>query len=145
MAVQRGRKSAAALAVISPMEDWRPSAPDDLTDFQRSLWERLVASEPNDFFKGAGRQALLKDFCRHVEAADQLAKLIDAFRPEWLATDEGLDRYGKLLGLRERETRTINSAATKLRLTNQARYTPVGAARASAHVRTGPAPWEMRR
>jgi hypothetical protein len=139
---QRGRKSAASLAVVSPIVDWRPEAPSDLTDFQRALWGRVVASEPGDFFKGAGRQALLKSFCRHVESADVLAKLIDGFEHQWLGSDEGLARYGALLRLREVETRAINSVATKLRLTNQARYTPVGAARAANDLADGPKPWE---
>jgi hypothetical protein len=139
---QRGRKSAASLAVVAPITDWRPEAPPELTEFQQDLWERVVRSEPNDFFKGAARQALLKSFCRHAEAADILAAQIDGFQPAWLVSDEGLARYGALLKLRELESRALNAVATKLRLTNQARYTPIGAARAAADARSGRAPWE---
>ena len=40
-------------------------------------------------------------------------------------------QYDKLLSMRDRETKAMGSLATKLRLTNQARYTPQAAATAS--------------
>jgi hypothetical protein len=125
------RKSAAALSVVAGTIDGRPPPPSDLTEFQRDVWQRTVASEATTFFRTAALQALLKEYCRHVEAADVLAKQIDGYRPEWLQEDGGLERYGELLKLRDRETKALADKATKLRLTNQSRYTPQAASTAS--------------
>jgi hypothetical protein len=100
----------ASLSVVAATIDSRPPAPGDLTPFQSDVWGRVVASEAGSFFRTAALQALLKEFCRHVEAADILARSIDAFEPSWLATDGGLARYGTLLKLRDRESKQGNEA-----------------------------------
>jgi hypothetical protein len=138
----RGPKSAAALSVVAGTIDGRPQPPKDLTEEQRDIWRRVVASENSGFFNTAALQLLLREFCRHVDTALVLTRLIESYEPEWLATDEGLDRYGKLLQLRERETKALTDKATRLRLTNQSRYTPQAAATASKNVPTAK-PWEM--
>lgn len=137
----RGRKSTAALSVIVGSIDGRPRPPSDLTEFQRGIWERTVANEASPIFGTAALQQLLKEYCRHCEAAHRLAGMIDSFAPEWAADDEGLKRLDKLLGMRDRETKAIGDKATKLRLTNQARYTPQAAATASRKVQERK-PWE---
>lgn len=139
----RGRKSAAALSVVVGSIDGRPRPPSDLTEFQREVWERTVANEAASFFNTAALQQLLKEYCRHCEAADTLAKQIEAFDPAWLADEDGLKRYDKLLGMRDRETKAIGDKATKLRLTNQARYTPQAAATASKKGGGERKPWEV--
>lgn len=125
----RGRQSAAALSVVIGSIDGRPRPPSDLTKFQREVWERTVANEATTFFSTAALQQMLKEYCRHCESADKLAKMIEACE----AAEEGFDLkdYDKLLGMRDRETKAIGDKATKLRLTNQARYTPQAAATAS--------------
>jgi hypothetical protein len=139
----RGRKSAAALSVVAGTIDGRPQAPSDLTEFQRDVWQRTVASEAATFFKTAALQAILKQYCRHVETADVLTRQIDKFQPEWLSDSEGLATYGELLKLRERETRAVATLATKLRLTNQARYVPQAAATAAKSASAPKKPWEI--
>jgi hypothetical protein len=131
--------------VVAGGIDERPQPPSDLTEFQREVWRRTVASEVATFFRTAALQALLKEYCRHVEAADVLARQINAFQPEWLAEGEALGRYGELLKLRDRETKAIGDKATKLRLTNQSRYTPQAAATASKDAGDRPKPWEFGR
>jgi hypothetical protein len=133
----RGPKSAAALSVVTPVAfDGRPPPPNDLTEAQQEMWRRVVAAENAGFFNTAALQLLLKEFVRHTDTAQVLTGLIDSFDPAWLATDEGLARYGELLKLRDRETKALGDKATKLRLTNQSRYTPQAAATASKNTKS---------
>ena len=136
------RKSAAALSVVAGSIDGRPAAPKDLTPFQREVWERTVGGEAASFFRTPALQQLLKEYCRHVEASDKLAKLIDAYGEDDLRDEEKLPKYAWLLEKRDRETKAMADKATKLRLTNQSRYTPQAAATASKNA-TPRKPWEL--
>lgn len=127
----RGRQSAAALSVVIGSIDGRPRPPSDLTKFQREVWERTVANEAATFFNTAALQQMLKEYCRHCESADKLAKMIEQVEGIQSFDEETIKAYDKLLGMRDRETKAIGDKATKLRLTNQARYTPQAASTAS--------------
>jgi hypothetical protein len=126
---QRGRKSAAALSIVAGAIDGRPKPPSDLTEFQAEVWERTVANEAADVFRTAALQQLLKEYCRHVEMADWLEKSIQGAKAP--GSDCTLDDLVKLVRLRDCETKALADKATKLRLTNQSRYTPQAAATAS--------------
>lgn len=139
----RGRKSAASLSVVVGSIDGRPQPPADLTKFQSELWQRTVAGEPLDQFRTATLQQLLKEYVRHCETAHILAEEIKATNPAWLRDEDGLKRYDKLLLMRDRETKAIGDKATKLRLTNQSRYTPQAAATAAKNAAGPRKPWEM--
>jgi hypothetical protein len=139
---QRGRKSSAALSVVAGTDiDGRPRAPADLTEMQREVWERTVSNESADVFKTAALQQLLKEYCRHVETAHRLSLQVDR------ATDEGcneplsMNELDALLRMRDRETKALADKATKLRLTNQSRFTP-GAAGTAAKSATPKKPWQ---
>jgi len=138
----RGRKSAASLSVVAGTIDGRPQPPEDMTDFQREVWRRTVASEASTFFKTAALQQLLKEYCRHVEAAHNLALLIDKYGLSELTSDENLAKYEWLLKTRDRETKAVADKATKLRLTNQSRYTTQAAATATKNAGGPRKPWE---
>ena len=139
----RGRKSAAALSVVAGAIDSRPAPPAELTPFQVQLWNATVAGEPLDQFRTKALQQLLIEYVRHVEAAQILADEIEATKPAWLRTEDGLKRYDKLLQMRDRETKALADKATKLRLTNQSRYTPQAAATAAKHAGGRAKPWEV--
>lgn len=128
---ERGRRSAASLSVVAGSIDGRPSAPDDLTKEQRDIWDRVVANEAADVFKTAALQQLLKDYCRHTATALKLARMVEAMEALLEMSPDDLSDYDKLLKMRDRETKAIADKATKLRLTNQSRYTPQAAATAS--------------
>ena len=136
-----GRRSAASLSVVAGTIAGRPKAPPDLTEFQAEVWDRTVANEPADQFKTAALQQLLKEYCRHVETADRLSKQVDR------ATDVGsnleLSEIDTLLRMRDRETKALADKATKLRLTNQSRYTPQAAGTAAKKAATERKPWQM--
>jgi hypothetical protein len=140
---QRGRASTAALSVVAGTDiDGRPKAPSDLTAYQTEVWERTVANEGADTFKTAALQQLLKEYCRHVSSAALLTEKIDSFDSQWLDTDEGLERYTKLVRTRDCETKALADKATKLRLTNQSRYTPGAAGTASKSIGSEKKPWQ---
>ena len=137
---QRGRKSTAALSVVVSNIDGRPKAPADLTSDQAEVWERVVQGEPADQFRTAALQQLLKEFCRHTDTAHRLSEQVDrAMEGTYLSMSE-LDT---LLRMRDRETKALADKATKLRLTNQARYTPQAAATAAKKAGGETKPWQM--
>src|SRR5690606_15281507 len=119
---QRGRKSAAALSVVSQLPGQRrPEPPDELTDEEAADWRDVVNRLPPDWFP-AETHGLLVQYCRHVVKARVIAGLIQEFDISWASTDEGLARYDKLTQMAEREGRALSSLATRMRLTQQSRY-----------------------
>ena len=137
----RGPKSAAALAVVSPITDARPAPPEDLPEAQAVQWRRIVDRMPHDWFPSE-TQPLLVALCRHITLARELAAMISEFRREWITADGGLERLDRLAKMLDREHRAMASLAVKLRLTNQSRYTPGRAATEAGKRLTGRAPWE---
>jgi adenylate cyclase len=136
---QRGRTSGAALSIVAGTEiDGRPKAASDLTEFQVDVWTRTVANEAADTFKTAALQQLLKEYCRHVETAHCLTQQIDR---AMIATNMSLQELDTLLRMRDRETKALADKATKLRLTNQSRYTP-GAAGTASKKASDKKPWQ---
>ena len=138
------RPSAASLSIV-PKIDGRPGAPTDLTEAQAEVWDRTVGNESADTFKTAALQQLLKEYCRHVASAHRLAGMIEAMEAQPAMSADDLSDYDKLLRMRNNETRAIGDKATKLRLTNQARYTPAAAATASRSAGQEIKPWQMRK
>lgn len=138
---QRGKASGASLSVVVSNIDGRPRAPADLTEFQADVWDRTVANESADTFKTAALQQLLRDYCCHVETAHALTQQINrAIGP---GSNMSIDDLTKLVRLRDCETKASADKATKLRLTNQARYTPQAAATAAKNTATTSKPWQM--
>ena len=137
----RGRKSVAALSIVAAGLDRRPPAPAELSAAQKVVWDRTVSDEAMEVFKTAALQQLLKDYCRHVATADFLSRQIDAVGVKCLREWDELRRLNRLLSMRDRETKAIADKATKLRLTNQSRYTP-RAASTVAQSAGIPRPWE---
>jgi hypothetical protein len=121
----------------------RQEPPEDLLDAEATIWRETVASEPTDFFNTAALRALLTDYCRHRAAADKVTQIINMFETDWLKNSEGAKRYHGLLRMRDMESRGAADKATKLRLTNQARYTPQAASTASRGTLKSKKPWEL--
>ena len=137
---QRGRRSAADLAVIRGEFGKRPEPPPDLAAAEATIWKAVVSSEPADFFATAATRDMLKAYCRHVATADRLTAVINEFETGWLKRADGVERFDDLTRMRDREARAALMTAVRLRLTNQSRYTAGRAGTAAAHV--GPRPWE---
>ena len=122
------RKSAAALATITPITDSRPPPPLELTEEQQTEWQAIVGRLPSGWF-ARETHGLLVAYLRHWSTHRFLSKQVEAFNSAWFAEDGGFERYSSWLGLRAREGKAMGDLATKLRLTNQSRYMPSTAAR----------------
>jgi hypothetical protein len=73
---------------------------------------------PADWFPRE-THGLLAQYCRHVTTARRLARLVEQLEA---AEDLNLRDYNRLLVAQERETRCIASLATRMRISQQARY-----------------------
>ena len=143
---QRGRKSAASLAVAAQAASvvstarLMPSA--HLSAAEQTVWGRLLGDHPASAFTEMHRD-LLDLYCQHVTQAQVLADEIQAFDRAWLADDDGLKRYDRLLAMREREVRSASSLATRLRITRQATADPKTVGRANSSLGRSRKPWEL--
>lgn len=143
---KRGRASADDIAtgvVINGQFGLRPEPPAELDAAQAEVWRITVASEALEFFATAALRALLKDYCRHRVEVERISLILNSFQLDWIKNAEGAKRYSDLLRMRERETRSAYMVATKLRITNQARYTTLSAGTASRNTLRGTKPWEL--
>lgn len=144
--VQRGRKSAASQAVsnlVSPLaSEKRLSPPVHITDGERVVWLEVVSDQPAGAFS-ATHAPLLASYCRHVVREQILAVEIEVFDRSWLARDDGLKRYDRLLAMAERESRAASSLATRLRITRQAVEHPTTVGRTLANQSKARKPWEL--
>lgn len=140
---QRGRKSAASLAVAMPVTvAQRLPAPAHLSDAERTIWLETVNDQPADAFSQT-HAPLLELYCRHIVQARVLADELANFDRAWLADDDGLKRYDRLLAMNEREGRAASSLATRLRITRQAVEHPTTVGRALGRQSKTRKPWEL--
>ncbi len=119
----RGKKSAAALAVVQPAgitSILRPVAPDELSSEEAHEWRPIVNRMPADWFPRE-TWPLLVQYCRHIVTARHVAQMIDNF----LADDkenQTVGIYNKLLNMQSREGRDMSSLATRMRISQHAQY-----------------------
>jgi hypothetical protein len=116
------RKSASALAVApiaGPLEVKRLAPPAHISEAERGIWLEVVSDQPADAFTPT-HSPLLELYCRHIVQARILADELANFDRAWMADDDGLKRYDRLLAMAEREGRAASSLATRLRITRQA-------------------------
>lgn len=142
----RGRKSAASLATVATIAPIsavrRLDAPLHLTDAERGVWLEVVNDQPAEAFS-ATHAPLLEFYCRHIVQARILADELGNFDRAWMADDDGLKRYDRLLAMSERESRAASSLATRLRITRQAVEHPVTVGRSVAAQSKRKKPWEL--
>jgi hypothetical protein len=134
----RGKKSSAALAVVTALPGQRPAPPDELTQDQADVWKMVVATKPVDWFT-PDTHKLLISYCKHATTARVLDEQIDNFDPAWLTEPEGLLRYKELTGIREKQTRALTALSRSMRLTHQSVYRPE---KANAKTAVTKKPWE---
>lgn len=149
---QNGRKSAAQRSVENivklkvfdgggaPQE--RAAPPSDLTPRQAEIWQAIVRDEPVDFFSTNATQMMLKALVQAVESLEIVQATINMFEPSWLKSGNGAKRYHEYIKSRSLCMADVAKYTTKLRLTNQARYTPKAAGTASNNTLKGNKPWE---
>lgn len=140
---QRGRKSAASIAVMAAptLSDSRLPAPLHMSDAEQAVWVDVVNDQPANAFSPT-HGPLLEMYCRHVVQSRIIADEILNFDRSWLADDDGLKRYDRLLAMAEREGRAASSLATRLRITRQA-IDQQTVARSIINAPKAKKPWEI--
>jgi len=133
----RGRPSRAELSVVAfeEAEARRPGPPADLAADPAKVWRDIVESVPADWVTPANAP-LMASYVRHVVAGRRIARLIEV---EEASDAFNLTNYARLLGLQERESRTLATLATKLRLARSSVDDRRTAPKAPSH----PKPWEF--
>jgi hypothetical protein len=127
------RKSVDALSIVPRLPADRVAPPPGLSRKERELWRRIVDSKPAEWFD-SGSAPLLREYVRSVAVCDALAGMV-AGAMKGPAAD-----LKAALDLRDKEARRLASLATKLRLTQQSRYTPLSASTANRKA-SGARPW----
>lgn len=115
------KPSAASLSVVPVAAVSRMAPPEGLSPEEASLWQLVVDSKPADWF-GEDSAPLLKEYVR----AACLCDLLDVQIKAALAGGDSGEVKG-FLNMRDKESKRVTSIATKLRLTQQSRYTPQAA------------------
>src|SRR5438132_995718 len=112
----------------------------------RTPWRTCAASAVSMTSRSKRKRMVLARTaasCLSVAAGRVVAAQIKGMDPACRADQEHLQRYDKLLAMRERESRAINTLARGMRLTQQSRYDAAKADRAAKSA-TGPSkPWEF--
>ncbi|HUX23214.1 MAG TPA: hypothetical protein VMV87_01230 [Burkholderiales bacterium] len=131
------RKSTASLSVVQVGVRVRLPAPADLTPEQAALWTAAVESKPIDWF-AEDSSPLLKEYVRACCMTDWMETQVQA---AMVGADGAA--LGSFMKLRDMESKRVASMATKLRLTQQSRYTPAAAATADKKAGSGGKPWQF--
>jgi hypothetical protein len=112
-----------------------PEPPPELSEIEAGIWREIAAKMPAGWFT-ADNAPLLKELCRHIRHADELAADLEVVRD---ALARAVDRktvdpvlIEQFLELQKAriaimrahgyQSERIGNLATKLRLTNQSRY-----------------------
>lgn len=131
------------MAQVTPISsESRLNPPLHLTDAEREVWLQVVNDQPASAFTPT-HIPLLEQYCRHVVQARVIADEIGAFDRSWMADDDGLKRYDRLLAMQEREGRAASSLATRLRITRQAVEHPSTVGRSQAKQSRARKPWQL--
>jgi hypothetical protein len=139
---QRGRKSSDALLMadatapaIQPVG--RPDAPYDLNDEQAEEWWAIVNRMPENWFPRE-THGMLSQLCRHIVRGRKISQMADEM--EKLKGTDAFDFevYRQLLAEEEKQTRTIASLCTRMRITQQSTYDPK-----QKKAVQGPRPWDL--
>lgn len=133
----RGRKSAASLTVVPAGLPSRMEPPEYLSETQKAIWRAVVATKPVEWFS-ADNAPLLVEYVRAVDMGNLLELQIAA-----TMAGQGDISMKDLLKMRDTESRRAMSLATKMRLTQQSRYTEKSAATADRNSGNGGKPWQF--
>jgi hypothetical protein len=121
---QRGKKSAASLAVVKQggiTAVVRPEPSDSLTNEQAHEWRSVVNRMPADWFPRE-THGMLEAYCRHVVSSRRVADLIESLLTGDLESVDWVGDYDRLLRMQEREGRGMSALATRMRMSQQGQY-----------------------
>jgi hypothetical protein len=126
----------------------RPPPPAGLDERERTIWRQISARLPQDW----SSQPLMKELCRHIRNADDLADELGRARDainELRKTPEpptkllaaAMREYRVLLRAHGAQSQAISALSTRLRLTPQSRYQPSTAQTRATETPEGIRPW----
>jgi hypothetical protein len=123
----------------------RAPPPTDLTPTQRKIWREIVSAVDRDWFNDV--TPLLTELCAHIDFAASMRAGIEQVRARLVGLPLGSKeeramsrQLASLLRQHGKQSASIASLSTKLRLTPQSRQSARRADQIRA--RTGPRPWE---
>jgi hypothetical protein len=127
------------------IQSQRQRPPADLSPTQQKIWRELVASVDRDWF--GDTRPMLAELCAHIDYGAMLREGIEQVRAKLAELELGSKEHKslsrqlrQLLRLHGKQSSSIASLSTKLRLTPQARQS---ARRADQmRRRTATRPWE---
>lgn len=134
------RASKESLSVLTSLPGQRLAPPARLSAEAAAVWREIVAGKPHDWFT-TDTAHLLEALCGATVAHRAIAAQIALYTPAKLGKPEGAKAFDLLTKLADRQVRLMATVCTKLRLTNQSRYTPSAAATATKKAR-GARPWD---
>jgi hypothetical protein len=149
--MKRGRKNPADVEAAKPeltviQGDFgkrRPDPPNGLTPRQTEIWRSIVDDEPLDYFSTQATQDMLKDYCVVRDKLEEITVVLNEFPMDaGLKNVKGIRHYLNLQKSFDYNMRAAVTLSTKLRLTNQSRYTALSAATASQNTLKGIKPWD---
>jgi hypothetical protein len=132
------KKSSASLSIVTPGVATVLAPPKSLTVRQNELWKEIVLSKPESWFDRL-TAPLLSGYVKAIASHEFLASRSDAI--EATVADGDLKTLNGIHAMIERQARLIQTFATKLRLTQQSRYTAATAAVVSRRA-SGTRPWD---
>lgn len=160
---KKGRWSAEDQRAVAPEARLPPpEPPPELEPIEADIWRSITVKLPGDWF-APETVPMLKELCRHIRHADDLARDLAAARagiaslqgedvtkgiPYTLAErlmmmGEASKTMERLLRAHGYQSERIGNLATKLRLTNQSKVVIGSAAKkARDRVPEGPRPWQ---
>ena len=127
------RESVESLTTAVVSIPTRPNAPEGFTPKQAELWRNVVNTKPPEWFE-SDSFPLLKAYCL---SACQYDDLIAELPSHEISSVE----FNRILGMVKEQALLIATLATKMRLTQQSRYTPRAASSASKKTKSGAKPW----
>ena len=120
----RGKKSSASLGVVKSGQITaigRAKPPAGLTPEQSTEWLAIVDRMPAEWFPRE-THSMLEQYCRHVVSARRVGELIESLVNGDMESGDWVGDYNRLLIMQEREGRAMSSLATRMRLSQQSKY-----------------------
>lgn len=132
------RESAASLSIanVASLPE-RPAAPDFLSEPESCVWQETVATKPAEWFQ-RDSHPMLAQYCKAVVLHRSLSEKLDRID---IAEAEPKD-LEKLVSMVCKVSSLSAALATKMRLSQQSRYTPDKAATANRKNGGPVKPWE---
>jgi len=116
---QAGRPSAMSVVRVTAMD--RPRPPKGMTKAQRDLWNSITATKPADWFTD-DTLPLLAAYCDAWHVHQLVSKVLRRRTEAHLVDPDERREFAKLEGVQRGAASSLASLASKMRLSQSARY-----------------------